>query len=103
MFYVFHQNNSFGTFERKFGFACFVEAASPEEANRRAEEFGIYFDGVKNDKDCPCCGDRFSRAREVFLDLAAVRIEMQVWADSAQHYDLPFVVLFDSSVQEFFV
>lgn len=33
-----------------------VEADSPEDANRRAERIGLYFDGAD---DCRCCGSRW--------------------------------------------
>ena len=36
-----------------------VEAHCAAEANDRAEGLGIYFDGVENDRDCACCGDRW--------------------------------------------
>jgi hypothetical protein len=63
-FYLFSQNNSGGSFhvDKKEGIAEYViiEALSASDANRRAEAIGIYFDGVENDMDCPCCGDRWS-------------------------------------------
>jgi hypothetical protein len=39
-----------------------ISAENAEEANKFAEKQGIYFDGVINGSDCPCCGDRWSRA-----------------------------------------
>jgi hypothetical protein len=36
-----------------------IEADSAEEANNKAEEIGIYFDGCDKDMDCSCCGDRW--------------------------------------------
>lgn len=57
-FYHFRQNNSFGAFQEP-GINVYVEAFSPEDANDRATAHGIYFDGVSNDIDCDCCGDRW--------------------------------------------
>jgi len=61
MFYKFSQNNSGGFFDIDDTFAPYVliEANTPAEANRKAEEIGIYFDGCEKDIDCPCCGDRW--------------------------------------------
>lgn len=63
MFYHFHQNNSGGNFayDDKLGIApnVIVEADSVAEANDRALDIGLYFDGVSNGRDCSCCGDRW--------------------------------------------
>jgi len=60
-FYTFRQNNSFGKFDydAKKGISVYVivEANSIEDANTRAENIGLYFDGRG---DCPCCGNRWS-------------------------------------------
>lgn len=62
-FYEFCQNNSGGFFvcddERGIGPLVWIEAASANEANDRAESIGIYFDGVSDNRDCSCCGDRW--------------------------------------------
>jgi hypothetical protein len=61
MFWHFSQNNSGGSFD--FDAAAgithhvVIEAASAAEANARAQQIGLYFDGVG---DCPCCGKRWS-------------------------------------------
>jgi hypothetical protein len=60
MFYTYRENNSGGEF---YGPALYViiEADSPEEANERAvAEAGLYFNGVADGIDCPCCGDRWA-------------------------------------------
>jgi hypothetical protein len=63
LFYTYHQNNSGGQFHRdaKFDVVTIVAATSPEDADRRAEAIGIYFDGVASATDCECCGDRWGR------------------------------------------
>jgi hypothetical protein len=63
MFYTFRQNNSFGTFvvDKDVSYYVIVEADSYDEANEKAEEIGVYFDGVRNGHDCPCCGNRWNR------------------------------------------
>lgn len=63
MFYTFTQNNSGGrfTFDEKRGLThhVIVEADSLALALAKAEDIGIYFHGVSNGSDCPCCGDRW--------------------------------------------
>jgi hypothetical protein len=65
MFYCFRQNNSGGSFvvDEDSGLTHFViiEAGSADEANSKAEDIGIYFDG---EYDCPCCGDRWYPASD---------------------------------------
>jgi hypothetical protein len=58
-FYCFNQNNSGGSF--KGSQYVIVEALNSDDANRRAEDFGIYFGGRG---DCRCCGSRWSTVGE---------------------------------------
>ena len=37
----------------------FIEAESANMANAKLEDFGGYFNGVEDDRDCDCCGDRW--------------------------------------------
>lgn len=64
MFYTFGQNNSGGIFtlDEKSGLTHYVivEAKTPDEASARAQDAGIYFNGVCAGMDCGCCGDRWS-------------------------------------------
>jgi len=68
VFYTFDQNNSGGGYDndrtRGIGPIVVIEAASNNEANRQAEEIGLYFDGVDRGDDCECCGDRWYRVSE---------------------------------------
>lgn len=65
MFYTYWQNNSGGNFveddERGITLTVIIEADTAEEANERAEQIGLYFDG---DGDCECCGARWDAAWE---------------------------------------
>ncbi len=63
MFYTFQQNNSGGQWDidQNVSHITIIEAASIESALDKATDIGIYFDGVYNERDCPCCGDRWSR------------------------------------------
>lgn len=62
-FYHFHQNNSGGSFKINDDVAInvIIEATSAAQANGRAQEIGIYFDGCDSGEDCSCCGDRWYR------------------------------------------
>ena len=64
MFYRFTQNNSGGFFVGPQ--ALIIEASSTEEAEARAIEAGVYFDGVAAERDCECCGDRWFRDPDAF-------------------------------------
>jgi hypothetical protein len=74
MFYTFSQNNSGGSFDRTDDLGDFVviEADSADDANERAAEFGIYFDGVAFGEDCKCCGDRWYPVSEPGEDKPAL-------------------------------
>lgn len=65
-FFEYSQNNSGGGFDHDpvagIGYKVVVEADSDEQADAKAEEIGIYFNGCDAGIDCPCCGDRWSRA-----------------------------------------
>lgn len=64
-FYTFSQNNSGGSFSysKESGVTRYViiEAVDVDDAVNRAENIGLYFNGVEDGSDCPCCGDRWSR------------------------------------------
>jgi hypothetical protein len=62
MFFTFNQNNSGGHFTRNANVDHYViiEATHWTDASQRAQNLGIYFDGVSKDLDCECCGDRWN-------------------------------------------
>lgn len=61
-FYIFRQNNSGGSFtvDKDLSHFLFIEAPSEKEAMKKALDLGVYFYGVDEGIDCPCCGDRWS-------------------------------------------
>lgn len=63
MFYQFRQNNSGGFFKTDSQITIFmiIEADNANDANNRAIDLGIYFNGVARGNDCECCGDRWDR------------------------------------------
>jgi len=58
-FFRFRQNNSGGVFvvNDKVAHSVVVEAHSPQHANHRAKEMGMF-----DMSFCECCGPRFSKA-----------------------------------------
>ena len=67
LFYTYRQNNSGGYFKKHkdgIGHYVIIEAFDNKDANRRAEDIGIYFDGCQKEMDCSCCGDRWYEASE---------------------------------------
>ena len=68
MFFHYSQNNSGGSFDfdEKEGIThhVIIEADSDVEADKIAEEIGLYWNGVCSGLDCSCCGDRWSPASD---------------------------------------
>lgn len=62
-FYHFSQNNSGGhfDFDKDAGIThhVIVEADTVDQASARAQDIGIYYEGVRDGRDCGCCGDRW--------------------------------------------
>ena len=87
MFYHFDQNDSGGRFynDDRVCIHMIIEARHAAEANGRAEDLGIYFDGVENDRDCACCGDRWHQAWGQGDD------EPQIYGHHPATYDEQFV------------
>ncbi len=96
MFYTYYQNNSGGSWrlDKKRGIAhkVIIEADFATEANIRAEEVGLYFDG---NGDCSCCGNRWDEhwrdedgtaTPEVYGQPAREYKHDQGWNSVAIHY-----------------
>lgn len=95
--FKYDQNNSGGAFDcdDKVCHVVLIEAGDAHEADSKAADLGIYFDGCDLGTDCECCGDRWIRAG------APERMELDVaeWAwhlvgrfgwtipDARLHYD----------------
>lgn len=99
MFFHYHQNNSGGSFGPP-AINVIVEAESKEQADSKAEEIGLYFDGCNNRIDCPCCGDRWYRAYDG--DRTPQMYGESVFSFSKNFYDwstpeIPFVRVYYSN------
>jgi hypothetical protein len=62
-FYSFDQINSGGSdvidLKQGIDYCVVVQAFDADDANARACNIGVYFDGVNAGRDCECCGDRW--------------------------------------------
>lgn len=71
-FYHFRQNNTGGSFDydRDLGITVnvVIEGDDADDITERAAKIGLYWDGCQYEKDCPCCGDRWSRPWAEHLD-----------------------------------
>lgn len=59
-FFTYSQNNSGGDFRGPH--YVIVEAPNSLVADAIAEGHGVYFWGTDDERDCACCGDRWSQA-----------------------------------------
>lgn len=87
MFYLYTQNNSGGSFieDGRVSHYVWIEADSEEAADSKAESIGIYFNGVEDDRDCACCGDRWYGCRDSGTDqpmLYGKPISESPWIDT---------------------
>lgn len=64
-FFTFVQNNSGGDYiyspEEGIGEYVIIESENASQANKKAEDIGLYFNGVDKGLDCECCGDRWHK------------------------------------------
>ena len=64
MFYTFCQSNPGGRYDETMPMYVIIQAVSAEDANKKAESVGVYFDGIAQGIDCSCCNDRWYRVEE---------------------------------------
>lgn len=69
-FYMWRQNNTGGSFITDGDLSRFVviEAEGYAQAEEKALNLGIYYNGVDSDRDCSCCGDRWYEGDLVGLE-----------------------------------
>ena len=79
--FKFRQNNSFGHFVGTP--LVFVQADNAADANRIAQDHGVYFNGVADGVDCDCCGDRWYPVHD---DDAQGRPAAYSWSDNITVY-----------------
>ena len=104
-FYEFIQNNSGGSFvnSEKDGICEYViiEALNANDANNRAEDIGLYFDGCDNGRDCPCCGDRWYKVDESDgEDKPSIYGESVYDTKKTRYRDKCFIHFLDGKIEE---
>jgi hypothetical protein len=69
-FYQWRQNNTGGSFITDGDLSRFVviEAEDYAQAEEKALNLGIYYNGVDSERDCACCGDRWYEGDLVELE-----------------------------------
>lgn len=104
-FYTYSQNNSGGGFDvdEKAGICEYViiEATSPDDADSRAENIGLYFDGCGDGRDCSCCGDRWGRAWDDGDDVPSVYGQPVESTTKSWFRERAFVHYIDGTFKEF--
>jgi hypothetical protein len=60
-YYMWRQKNTGGSFITDDDVSRFVviEAEGYDQAEEKAFDLGIYYNGVDSERDCSCCGDRW--------------------------------------------
>lgn len=68
--YAFYQNNSGGEYSKNPALAptLIIEAATESEAENKAFALGVYYNGVRDGRDCSCCGDRWTSPYELSVE-----------------------------------
>ena len=107
-FYYFKQYNSFGFFDID-DMLCrllFIEADTHDEAIKKAEEFGCYWDGVAKGIDCIYGQDRWSKKKNIPVNVDNIVIYAQCLADNYGNFvsSSPFCRIFykNGEVKEIF-
>lgn len=94
-FYHYCQNNSGGTFvlDKETGIThhVIIQAASAAEADAKAENIGLYWNGVDMGRDCHCCGDRWYRLSNSWSDIDEGKKTPMVYSSPASSYKDMFI------------
>ena len=80
-FYTFSQNNTGGRFIGPAQFVI-IEADSAEQANSIADNNDLYFDGIGDGRDCPCCGDRWHS-----VDKSDGKLKPKIYGKNPEEYE----------------
>ena len=108
-FFDYSQNNSGGGFDmddaKGICETVIIEAENAEDADRRAEEIGLYFNGCASGVDCPCCGNRWSAQNTSWRNEEGDPVPSiygtPVWGTSASMYrSRAFIHYLDGRVEE---
>lgn len=82
-FFMWSQNNSGGHFhvDDDLTWRVVIESDDYEQAEDKAFDFGIYYNGVEDHMDCSCCGDRWYEGEELDTEGQPMLEHLQGYAD----------------------
>lgn len=97
-YFEFTQTNSGGFYisDDNVAISVIIEAEDFDKAIDKALDIGIYFNGVENEYDCSCCGDRWNKypeeielPRKIYFFLRRSELVEKI-ANIATAYAIPF-------------
>ena len=93
-FFMWNQNNSGGNFvvNDNLTWRVVIEADTYEQAELKALELGVYYDGVDEGLDCSCCGDRWYQGQCVDIKSQTITEYLQEYADE-YGWESPSVII----------
>lgn len=68
-FFEWSQNSPGGSFDvdNKITHIIIIQSKTYEDAEKKAFELGVYYNGSSEGIDCSCCGDRWYEGQEIEL------------------------------------
>ena len=100
-FFTYHQNGSGGHWDHdtQVSQVVIIEAENAEAADRIAMDVGIYFNGVDDDIDCDCCGDRWYPAgQNEATDTPIANINTVNWTTTQDEFSTIVIHFADGTV-----
>jgi hypothetical protein len=93
-FFMWSQNNSGGHFvvNENLTWRVVIEADTYEQAEQKAFDLGVYYNGCDDDRDCSCCGDRWYRGKEWDAKDQTLEEYLQDYADE-YGWESPSVII----------
>lgn len=93
-FFIWNQNNSGGHFvvDDDLTWRVVIEEETYDLAEYKALTLGVYYDGVADDRDCSCCGDRWYEGEELEWGDQTLEEHLQEYADD-YGWESPSVII----------
>ena len=93
-FFMWSQNDSGGRFHvnDNLTWRVVIEADSYQQAEAKAFDLGVYYNGVEEGHDCDCCGDRWYEGSELDVEGGPMLEHLQEYADE-YGWESPSVII----------
>jgi hypothetical protein len=93
-FFIWNQNNSGGHFvvDDNLTWRVVIEADTYKQAEYKALNLGIYYNGCDDGRDCSCCGDRWYNGSELDTENQTLVEYLQEYADE-YGWESPSVII----------